>query len=147
MHGVHRVLRKRLNVLRAAQRAETADTGVDDLKVGTVAFPKKGALDVRRLQLAEHDDTRIQDASGGSVRWPWGGTRAVQAFPPVVGRSLVLMLSLTTIGSPARGGSASPRARLASTALAAASAPALFSAMRLFSEDRASALRLCSESP
>ena len=62
-----------------------------------------------------------------------GRARSKAGVPPVVGRSRVLMLSLTTIGSPASGPSGFPAARSLSTRVAAASAPAALSVMNTFS--------------
>ncbi len=66
-----------------------------------------------------------------------GRTLRKAAVPPVVGSSRVLMLSLTTIGSPASGGSAAPLRRAASTARAAASALASFNTISAFKSDNA----------
>ena len=61
-----------------------------------------------------------------------GRTLRSAAVPPVVGRSRVLMLSLTTIGSPASAGSAAPPRRIASMRRACAVAPARSSVMKAF---------------
>jgi len=49
---VHRILRQRLQVLPAAQRADAPERGVVDGQVAAVALAEHGALDVRRLELA-----------------------------------------------------------------------------------------------
>jgi hypothetical protein len=59
--------------------------------------------------------------------------------PPVVGMSRVLMLSLTTIGRPASGGSGRPAARSSSTRRAARSAPASSRWMKALRSDCARA--------
>ena len=61
-----------------------------------------------------------------------GCTLRSAAVPAVVGKSRVLMLSLTTIGSPASGGRTAPLPRIASTLRAAANAPTLSSTMNAF---------------
>ena len=56
VHRVHRVLRQRLDVLGAAERAQPSDAGVDHLKIGAVALSEQGALDVGGLELAALED-------------------------------------------------------------------------------------------
>jgi hypothetical protein len=68
-----------------------------------------------------------------------GRTLRSAVVPAVVGRSRVLMLSLTTIGSPASSGSVAPALRIASILRAASRAPALFSVISALRSASASA--------
>ena len=73
-------------------------------------------------------------SSGSSTAASAVGRKSRNAgVPPVVGRSFVLMLSLTSSGNPASGPSGEPAARTASISAAAARAPSRFSVMTAFS--------------
>ena len=70
----------------------------------------------------------------------FGRTLRSAGVPPVVGSAAVLMLSLTTIGKPASGGSVWPESRIASMRCAVCSAPARSITISAFRSCSASAL-------
>ncbi len=71
-----------------------------------------------------------------------GWTCASAGVAPVVGKSFVLILSFTTMGRPAKAGSAAPRARSSSIRFAAAIAPVLSRTIKLFNAASRSARAL-----